>query len=232
MAPAIRPIPDFFDDDGRWQLIRNRIYRWAMQEARAVAEIRLSWTLDRRAALAPDIRSRAWEIAQQYLVMAEHFGGEALMRDLIPFFNDYFARQAKAREEADRQYLLLKVLPRVLSEVQPHPEMYYTLKEIHGMVSSYLEEDVRDYYKTKSVSRHLTVLGFKDRKPAKGGMLAKILEDQVREEFAKRHITPFDEDVEWYEGKRSYQADRPVVGTPTQPLPSEDLSWLEGLDAD
>lgn len=229
MSPAIRPIPDFLEDDGRWVALRNRAYRWAMQEATNVAAIRASWTLNRRAQEAPELRSRAWEIAQQYLVMGEHFGGEALVERLITFFNDYFTRQSKAREEVDRQYLLLKILPRLLSETQPHSENFYTLKEIHDKASSYLEEDAREYYKTKSVSRHLTVLGFKERKPAKGGMLVQIPEDQVRAEFAKRHITPFDEDVEWYEAKRSYQADRPVVQAMSDPLPPE-MSWMDEID--
>jgi hypothetical protein len=117
----------------------------------------------------------------------------------------------------------------LLAEVQPHIGNYYTLKEIHTQVSAYLEEDVRDYYKTKTVSRHLTVLGFKDRKPAKGGMLALIDEDVVRAELSKRHVTPFDEDTAWFEGTRSYQTGpRPEPPANDDPLPL-DLSWAEEL---
>lgn len=208
MAPAIRKIPDFAADAADWVNLRSRLYRWAMQEAQAIAQIRDSWDLQRRERDAPDINSREWEIAQGYLTLAEHVR-PGLEKKLIGFFNDYFKRQSKSREDADRQYLLLKCLPRVLSEKTPHPGWMYSLKDIHAVVSSYLEEDAREYYKTKTVGRHLTVLGFKERKAAKGGTLVPLDETFIRTEFAKRHVTPFDEDAPWFEGELTYQSGDP-----------------------
>lgn len=228
MAPAIRPIPEFDPSSERWAAIRNRCYRWALEHGQDLATLRNTWDLERRERIAPDIKSRAWEIAQAYLILAEHVGGMPLVERVVAFFNDYFARQAKSREEADRQYMLLKALPRVMAEKAPHPGGFYSIHDIHELVSGYLESDVREYYKTKSVSRHLTVLGFKERKTVKGGTLVRLDEAQVRTEFEKRHVTPFDEDIDWLAGTRSYADGVAVPAAPPDQLPP-DLSWLEDL---
>lgn len=231
MAPAIRQIPDFSPDAPDWVTMRNRLYRWAMQEGQTIAAIRDSWDETRRERDTPEIRSRAWEIAQAYLCLAEHVE-PGLEKRLVKFFNDYFARQAKSREDADRQYLLLKCLPRVLVEKQPHPGWMYSLKDIHAVVSSYLEEDAREYYKSKTVGRHLSVLGFKERKAAKGGTLVPLPEDVIRSEFAKRHVTPFDEDVQWFEGSVSYQGDVDPAAYAREEEEADELLAQLGLDYD
>jgi hypothetical protein len=233
MAPAIRAIPEFNPESPEILDLRDRIYRWALQEGANIAALRDTYDLHKRERLAPQIKSRAWEVAQQYIVMSEHVGGIELVQRVVPFFDAYFAAQAKSREEADRQYLLLKCLPRVLSEKHPHPGFYYSLKDIHDVVSAYLEEDAREYYKTKQVGRHLTVLGFKDRQQAKGGTLAYLSEERIRLEFAKRHVTPFDEDVEWLEQRTNYQDPNSPFTAPgqTEPLP-ERFSWIDELESD
>jgi hypothetical protein len=227
MAPAIRTIPDFNQRDTRWQEIRNHLYRWAMQEATTVARVRDSWDPARRTAEGLSLNNRAWEIAQFYLTIAEHVGGAELVGELKPFFEQYFASQARAQTENNRQYTLLKALPRVLVEKQPHPGFYYSVKDIHEIVSSYLEEDAREYYKTRTVSRHLTVLGFTDRHTAKGGTQVQLIEADIRAAFLKRHVEPFDEDAEWLAGARDYQTGSPPTPSDPPPAPDESLSWLD-----
>lgn len=226
MAPAIRPIPDFDPASDAWANIRGRLYIWAMTNVDRIVAHRNEWFSTKRYTRAPDIKSRAWEIAMQYLILADHIAGDELVDQLVTFFNTYFAKAAKTREDNDKQYTLLKVLPRVLATTHPHPDFYYGLKDIHETVTSYLEEDVREYYKTRTVARHLTSLGFKETRTAKGGKQIQLLESEIRRAFEQRHVTPFDEDADWLTGTNSYQ-EHTVFDAPSTPASEpEQTDWL------
>jgi hypothetical protein len=226
MAPAIRTIPEFDATDARWADIRADLYVWAMTHVNELADLRDHWFREKRHEKAPGIKSRAWEIAMQYFILGDHVGGDELVDQLRVFFDNYFAKAAKTREDNDRQYTLLKALPRVMSEVAPHPDFFYTLKEIHTIAVSFIEEDAREYYKTRTVARHLTSLGFKETRTAKGGKQIQLLEGQVRRAFEQRHVTPFPEDEEWLSGTRSYQDTTPP-SAPAQAVPVDQDDWLD-----
>ena len=224
MSPAIRRIPNFNPEETRWQTLRDRIYLWAMQNAAALVPIRDTWTTDRQDREAVGLTNREWQLAHPLLTLGEHFGGAELIGRLLPYFATAAAAKAKAQEDADRQVLLLKILPRVLAKNAAHEGGYYAIKEIHATVTEYLEEDAREYYKTRAVSRHLVTLGFKDKRQAKGGAQIRLPEAFLREQFTKRHTTPFEEDEAWLRGEASYEYEEP---TPPTPPVDDRLSWLD-----
>lgn len=230
MAPALRKIPEFDFTEERWAQTRDRLYRWAMANAETVASIYTEWNDRKRYTTAENIRNRAWQTSQLFIVLGEHVGGDAMVKKLITFFEGYYTQMAKSQEEADKQLLLLKCLPRVMATKASWKNgTAWALKDIHEIASEYLEEDAREYYKTKAVSRHLTALGFRDRETHKGGTLVVMTEQAVRDQFNKRHVSPFDEDKDWLEGKTDYahaHGDAEEAGS----APERDFSWLDGLE--
>lgn len=232
METALRPIPDFQAGDKRWADLRDRLYLWAFTHINEVAAIRDAWT-EKRHLATPDLRGRTWEISAPLLIMADHVGGDALVTRIHEHLKTYFETSTKSLEDSDRQFTLLKCLPRVLAEKAPHPGGYYDVKDIHDVVSGYLDTDAKDFYKTRTVGRHLLTLNFKDKKVAKGGTQYRLTEDAIRAAMNRRRITPFVEDEEWLAGSKSYTDTRPAAVDPPEPeQPPEDdaLSWLSELD--
>lgn len=229
MVPAIRRMPDIDLNDPRWLVMRTKLYQWAFEHATAVNLIRQTWAVQ-RATRAPGLINRSNEVSQSLITLAIHAGGEHVTENVLAFFLDYFSKAQGAQEQADRQALLLKVLPRVLA-IKKSWTGYYTLADIHEVSSEYIDADSREFYHTKTVSKHLTVLGFTDRRTQKGGIQIRIDEAFLRDQLLKRHIPPFDEDVEWLAGNANYTDkphtlfDEPAV--PVEPAKPSNLNWLE-----
>jgi hypothetical protein len=205
MAPAIRGIKTFDRDSPNWPILRNQLYHWAMQNAATIADIYHSWHTERRYTEAADIQHRAWEVANLYVVLAEHVGGAAMVTSVLDFMRSYFKEQQKSLEETDRLRLLLKCLPRMLAETMAIDGEWYQIKDIHAKVLEYLEEDARQFYTSKRVGLHMTSLGFRERRSIKGGTAVKLTEDQVRTQFLRRRVEPFEEDQAWMKGDQSYR---------------------------
>lgn len=220
MQPAsLKEIPEFNAESERWDSLRHRLYLWAMSNALPLRDVYNDWRDERRWAEARKITNRYWEISQPFIVLAEHVGGIEKSREVIAFFETYFAAQQAAAEEIDRQRMLLKVLPEVLRDLSKDMftfdnKHFYRLKDIHDAVADKLDEDVKEYYKTKATGKHLTALGFRGRKIAKGGTLVHIDETELRDQFAKRHVTPFEEDTAWLAGELSYVERRSTTALP------------------
>ena len=131
---------------------------------------------------------------------------------VIAFFEQQFEAYRKAQEDTDRLRLLLKCLPAVLMQKDPIGDDWYYVKDIHDIVAEHIDEDAREYYRTKSTGKHLNALGWRERKTHKGGPLVRITEDSVREQFRKRNVDPFTaeetnyarDDVKWLAGEASY----------------------------
>jgi hypothetical protein len=204
MQRTLRQIPEFNPESDDNVDIRGQLYQWAMQHHPDIRRVQAKWEREREQR-APGLTARAIQIATIYLVLAEHVGGPAMADRLVGFFTDYFAKAAKAREDQDLQLTLLKALPRVLASKDPHPGNFYSIKDIHEVVIEYLEDDAKDYYKTRTVSRHLVTLGLTRTQMAKGGKQVQITEDVVRTAFRRHGVTPFVEDTEWLDGTRNYQ---------------------------
>lgn len=228
MTPALRTLPEFIGDRPNVIELRNSMYRWAMQNASTLADLYYEWNSPDglRHTEAAGLINRAWEISQLFVVLAHHVAGIEFAREVIQFFIVNFAEQQKASEELDRQRLLLKALPKVLrygENWNPKEPDYLRIKDIHTAVTELLDEDQKEYYRTKTASKHLTALGFRGRKTAKGGQLALVTEDAIREQFRKRRVEPFPEDVEWLEGKVSYIEQRKEAVAAT--APAETSIW-------
>ena len=182
---------------------------------------------------ADALQARAWQISQQTIVTADFIGGEAMSAPLIAFFAKYFEEMQKAAETVDRQRLLIKILPRVFASKNPEvigKDTYWALTDIKDVLLEHLDEDQREYYKSRQVSRHLTALGFKGRKPHKGGTLVLLDENEVRAQLKRRRVEPFDEDEAWFAQERSYlDGTRPVEApAAADQQPDDDqYSWLE-----
>ena len=232
MAPAIRKIPEFDQYKAQWRPIRSQLYFWAMQNATALKEHATLWNNDLRWSRADALQARAWQISQQTIVTADFLGGEAMSGPLIAYFAKYFEEMQKAAETVDRQRLLIKILPRVFATKNPEvigSDTFWALTDIKDVLLEHLDEDQREYYKSRQVSRHLTALGFKGRKPHKGGTLVLLDEQEVRAQLKRRRVEPFDEDTAWFTGERSYLDGVPRdVAASTEQQPEDDqYSWLE-----
>jgi hypothetical protein len=205
MQPAsLKDIREFREDDPKWAALRNRIYRWAMDHASDVAQLYDEWNQELRFEHAKILTNRTWEITQMFIVMAHHLEGIDSAKALVRFFAEYFHEQQKAEEEVDKLKLLLKCLPQVLLLKDAATNGEYLLKDIHDVVVEYIDEDLREYYRTKQVSRHLTALGFRGRGKVKGGTTVPIDEQEVRNQMKKRSVTPFPDNEAWLQGKASY----------------------------
>ena len=208
MRPAIRELPDFLTSDPALSQIRDGMYLWAMDNTKAIAELDALWrdpgVAGKKARLCPRLIGRQWETTAQYIILADYIGGEEFASRIITFMNAYFAKQQEAMNATDRIRTTLRCLPRVLATKAAHPGHLYSIKDIHEVVSSYMEEDSTEYFKTKHVMKNLDTLGFKKKVRAAGGIRIELSEDAVRNEFTQRRVDPFDEDVDWLAGKRSY----------------------------
>lgn len=229
MRPAIRRIPEFDKDDHRWQQLRDQLYLFTMYHAEAISGLIEDWNTSLRHTRAPDLVGRQWQITQLYVTLADYLdmGTDAGLCDrLIAFFNKYFADLQKQQDATDRIRIVLKSLPRVLARFAPHDGGYYYLKTIHEVVHEYLEEDQKDYYKTRNLGKHLDVLGFKKKRSAKQGTQVWLDPAVVRGEFVQRRVEPHDEDRAWLAGEIEYTHYNTVV-TPTKPSEERASIWAE-----
>lgn len=224
MQRALRTVPDFDAAAPTWAQIRGRLYTWAFQHHAEVRRIRDDWRAQ-RAERAPELRSRHWEVAQSYVTLAEHVRGDAFADYIAMFLVDSFTKATKARESSDRQLTLLKSLPRLLQATLAHPDHYYALKDIHQVAISFIDEDAREYYKTRTVGRHMESLGFRANKTAKGGAQFQIEEADVRRAMERHGIEPFLEDQRWYAGTETYQPER--AAKPPEPE-QQGFDFLDG----
>lgn len=226
MRPAIRELPEFETHHQRWAAVRDSLYLWALSNAQDINELALAWRTEKKERLAPRLIGRQWETTSQFCILADYVGGEEFASRIIEFLNGYFAKQQEALNATDRLRTTLRCLPRVLATKMAHPTHLYAVKDIHEVVASYMESDSTEYFKTRHVTKNLDVLGFKNKVRASGGLRIELNEDTVRNEFRQRRVEPFAEDVDWLEGKISYQA------KPTPPKPIDDEpSWWESAEA-
>lgn len=217
--PAVRKIPDFRADDEQWQDVRGQLYTFALQHAPAINALTQRWDSELHATRAPDLVSRQWELAKPLVVLADYCGGPALADQMIAFFRTYYADQAKAFDEVDRTRTVLKALPRVVRTKTPiDGDWHYLLKDIHEVAISFLEEDAREKVTTRTISRQLNTLGFRDRTGVTGGTAVRLDPDKIRAQFAKRRVDPFPEDAHWLESNQ----------VPPAPAPRQDPA-LDGL---
>jgi hypothetical protein len=225
MRPAIRPIPDFDHMEKRWGETRDRLYLWAMENAPHIQALKDEWNGEKRHKVAKNITGRAWQTTQMFIILGEMIGGVEYSKRLVEFFEQYFKDMAASLNEADRQVVLLRALPRVFATKQTWESgTALSLKDIHEVSSEYLEADVREFYKTKAVSKHLTALGFRGRVSHKGGTLVLVTQQEVRDELKRRHIEPHDEDKAWFQDGTDYA----LTVAPTQP-PTDEPSWLDDV---
>jgi len=240
MRPAIRELPDFLTSNPIWNDVRDSLYLWAMENTKDIAALAKQWHDDtetgKKARLCPRLIGRQWETTGQYIVLADYIGGEHFAAKIITFLNNYFSKQQEALDATDRLRTTLRCLPRVLATKASHAGNLYSVKDIHEVVSSYMESDSTEYFKTKHVTKNLDVLGFKHKVRGAGGLRIELAEDAVRHEFAQRRVEPFTEDTDWLAGTRSYQTGHglfeqpirtpvsttPIYGTPFWETEEED----------
>jgi hypothetical protein len=232
MMPAVRTIPEFDQHSKAWQPIRDQLYLFAMHHSAPLAEHIADWNTIRRFDEAPKLRSRQWEVSQSYIVLADYIDESGqLTKDIIDWFNDYYAESQRSQDSTDRMRLLLKTLPRLLREKQPWEGHWYSIKDIHELMKELLEEDQTEFYKTRTVSKNLTSLGFKRRRSLRNvGTQVWLEEQDIRTCIERRRVEPFVEDEAWLRGEVSYLSDVPAI-IPTQghlPSPEEsDQLWSQ-----
>jgi len=211
MRPAIRPIPEFHYRAPEWAALRNRLYLWAMHHTANLEPVVKEWSETKRYEKAPGIQNRNWQIAGPLLSLADYIGGDNLTTPMIEWLSSYWEQTIRNQNVVDRMALLLRCLPRVMAQQSYIDEHYYPVKIIHQTVTDYLDEDVRDQYKTRSVLRHLQTLGFTNKRNSRQGVQVQILEADVRTAITQRRIDPFDEDVEWLNGDQQLQHAPPAA---------------------
>lgn len=217
MRPAVRTIREFDKDDPEWQRIRDRLYLWLMYHAAPMSALIKEWNKTTRFTRTPTLVGRQWQITQLYLTLADYidsFDSGTRTDSLLAFFNEYFEALQRQQDASDRIRLLLRTLPEVLRTKAPFDEHWFHIKTIHEVVSVYLEEDAKEYYKTRSVSKHLDVLGFKKRRPHKQGQQVWLEPENIRQEFRQRRVEPAPEDVAWLAGTIEYEIT--AQSTPTR----------------
>jgi hypothetical protein len=227
MRPAIRELPDFLTHDPEWGKVRDQLYLWALENAEVIDALKTEWYETKKTRLCPKLIGRQWETTAQYIILADYVGGEALATKVIAFLNAYFAKQQEALDATDRQRTTLRCLPRVLATCTPHDDYFYSVKDIHEVVSSYMETDATEYFKTKHVTKNLDTIGFKNKVRASGGLRIQLVEEAVRNEFRQRRVEPFEEDAEWLTGKRTYQHATTLFEPGKGPLSQ---SWWDGME--
>lgn len=231
MRPAIRTIGEFDKDDPRWGAMRDRLYLWMMHHAAPVSELITEWNEELRYTRAPQLIGRAWQITQQYVTIADYIDrfdkGNRCDR-LIAFFNEYFSDLAKQQDASDRIRLVLRILPEVLRLNVASDGGFYSLKTIHEVVSNYLEEDQKEYYKTRGLGKHLEILGFKKRRAHKQGQQVWLDPNHIRQEFLQRRVEPQPEDEAWLRGEVEYN---PSVRNESYATTQERASlWADAAD--
>lgn len=222
MRPAIRKIAEFDKDDPRWSRLRDRLYLWLMYHSQPMVEVIDRWNTADRFTRADALIGRQWQITQLYVSIADYIdqfdSGDRCAR-LIEFFNRYFADLQKALDASDRIRLVLRALPEVIRTKTAFDDGYYSLKTIHEVVAQYLEEDAKEYYKTRNLSKHLDVLGFKKRRAHKQGQQVWLDQDQIRQEFRQRRVEPQADDADWLKGEVEYK----VASVGIQPSTRDDI---------
>lgn len=207
MRPAVRIIREFDKDDPRWQQQRDQLYLWLMHHGPAIAEVIGEWNETIRFQRAPGLIGRQWQITQLYLTLADfidrHDGGNRCDR-LIAFFMEYFEALQKQQDASDRIRLVLRTLPEVLRTKHAFDDGWYHIKTIHEVVTQYIEDDAKDYYKTRNVSKHLEVLGFRERRAHKQGQQVRLTAEAIRQEFKQRRVEAAEEDKAWLAGDVEY----------------------------
>lgn len=203
MSPAIRKIPEFNQDDPRWGSIRNNLYRWALDNGQRIAAAIDEWNDTKRHTHAPELQNRQWQIAQAYFIIADAIDRTDLIEPLLAFFTTYYAKQQQLQNDTDKQRMLMRSLPRVLRTIPCPDPWYYSIRDIHTTAASFFQEDELEYFKTRQATSYLRALGFTQTKQTKGGLHFYLDPDFVRAELARRHIDPFDEDINWYEERPS-----------------------------
>lgn len=235
MRPALRKIPEFDHNDPRWEAIRDELYLWLMYYAKPVSEHIEKWNADNglRFSRADKLIGRQWQITQTYVIIADFIdqmdGGNRCER-LLRFFEEYFSETQKQLDATDRLRLVLRVLPRVLATHAPHDGGWYYLKTIHEVVTQYIEEDAKEYFKTRTLGRHLDTLGFKKRRPHKQGQQVWLDPAQIRQELLQRRVEPDPEDEAWLRGEVEYVVEDYVPATEYH-RPDDDIwSTIEETD--
>ena len=209
MRPAVRIIREFDKDDPRWQRIRDRLYLWMMFHADRVAGVIGEWNESIRFERAPALIGRQWQISQLYITLADYLDridGDDRADRLIAFFGEYFEALQRQQDASDRIRLVLRTLPEVLRTKQAFDGNWYHIKTVHEVVVGYIEDDAKDFYKTRNVSKHLEVLGFKKRRAHKQGQQVWLDAETIRQEFKQRRVEPAEEDIAWLAGETEYQA--------------------------
>jgi hypothetical protein len=200
---------------------------WAISNASAIDTLAGEWRDEKKERLAPRLIGRQWEVTSQYIILADFVGGEEFASQVIEFLNTYFKKQQEALNATDRLRTTLRCLPRVLATKVAHPTHLYSVKDIHEVVSSYMETDATEYFKTKHVTKNLDTIGFKNKVRASGGLRIELDEKAVRAEFIQRRVEPFEEDIAWLAGDISYQ-DQPVIARPASDnIPEDGEPWWE-----
>ena len=225
MRPAIRIIREFDKDDPRWQTLRDRLYIWMMTHGPAVARRIEAWNETIRFDRCPTLVGRQWQITQMYLTLADYidsFDHGTRCAKLIAFFIEYFDSLQRQQDAGDRIRLLLRVLPEVLRTKTAFDGGWYHIKTVHEIMATYIEEDAKEYYKTRSVSKHLEVLSFKKRRASKQGQQVWLDADQIRQEFRQRRVEPVEEDKQWFLGEIEYV---PADDEPVPPAGQSDNLW-------
>ena len=230
MAPALRTIPTFQKRDERWQRLRDRLYLWAMYHTAAVAELIEEWEAGLHEQRAPKLISRQWEITQLYVILADYIDrthNTGLCDRVIEFCNEYFVRQQAAQDATDRNRLILKALPRVMAQYPAIDGHWYRIKDIHAVVLEYLEEDAKEYFRTRGLGKNLDSLNFRTRRARKDGSQVWLDPDVMRHQFLQRRVEPYDEDLGWLNGEVDYEP----YSAPTPPAASDDL-WASIADTE
>jgi len=167
---------------------------------------------------SPLLVGRQWQITQLYCVLADYLdrrdGGNRVER-LVTFFDEYFVSLQKQQDASDRIRLVLRVLPEVLRTKASQEGGWFHIKTVHEVVIGYLEEDAKEYYKTRSVSKHLEVLGFRKRRASKQGQQVWLDADAIRSEFRQRRVEPAEDDKAWLDGTVEYDILETAITTRT-----------------
>ena len=202
MRPAIRELPDFEVSDPQWQRLRDDLYVWATgQRSRHSMNCRTSGASAARWRSLRNSSVASGRPAASSSCSPTTSAARSSRAASSTFFNEYFAKQQEALNATDRLRTTLRALPRVLANKAAHPGNLYSAKDIHEVISGYLEEDAKEYFKTKHVIKNLDTIGFRTKQRAAGGLRVLLLEDDIRNEFHQRRVDPFPEDTEWLEGK-------------------------------
>lgn len=218
MRPAVRTIREFDKDDPRWQRIRDTLYVWLMREAGVLETMVREWNEFLRFERSPSLVGRQWQITQMYLVIADYLDrkdGDDRCNRLVTFFGEYFESLQRQQDASDRIRLVLRVLPEVLRTKASFEGGWFHIKTVHEVVTGYLEEDAKEYYKTRSVSKHLEVLGFKKRRASKQGQQVWLEADAIRQEFRQRRVEPAEDDKAWLDGTVEYDILETAITTRT-----------------